>query len=57
MHPNSKQIRESIGANKKLRYNTDMGNALVPPGQKKVGVTLGSTSAESDNGPYPVPDE
>jgi len=56
LHPNSNRIVESIGANKKLRYNTDMGYVLVPPGQKKVGVKLGSAAAESDKGPYPVPD-
>ena len=56
LHPNSKKIIESIGANKKLRYNTDMGYVLVPPDQKKVGVRLGSAAAESDKGPYPVPD-
>lgn len=56
VHPNSKKIIESIGANKKLRYNTDMGYVLVPPKQKKIDVKLGSASAESDSGPYPVPD-
>ena len=56
LHPNSKKIIESIGADKKLRYNTDMGYVLVPPDQKKVSVKLGSAEAESDKGPYPVPD-
>ena len=56
VHPNSKNIIESIGANKKLRYNTDMGYVLVPPGQKKIDVRLGSAAAESEKGPYPVPD-
>jgi hypothetical protein len=56
VHPNSKKIIESIGANKKLRYNTDMGYVLVPPNQKKVEVQLGSAAAESEPGPYPVPD-
>ncbi len=56
LHPNSKNIIESIGASKKLRYNTDMGYVLVPPDQKKIDVKLGSASAESDKGPYPVPD-
>jgi hypothetical protein len=55
VHPNSKNIIASIGASKKLRYNTDMGYVLVPPDQKKVDVKLGS-AAESDKGPYPVPD-
>ena len=56
VHPNSKNIIESIGANKKFRYNPDMGYVLVPPDQKKIDVKLGSASAESDKGPYPVPD-
>ncbi len=56
VHPNSKNIIESIGASKKLRYNHDMGYVLIPPGQKKVDVKLGSAAAESEPGPYPVPD-
>jgi len=56
LHPNSKNIIESIGAGKKFRYNTDMGYVLVPPGQKMIDVKLGSASDESDKGPYPVPD-
>jgi hypothetical protein len=56
VHPNSKNIIASIGAGKKLRYNADMGYVLVPPNQKKVPVRLGSAAAESDKGPYPVPD-
>jgi hypothetical protein len=56
VHPNSKNIIASIGANKKLRYNADMGYVLVPPNQKKINVQLGAAAAESDKGPYPVPD-
>jgi hypothetical protein len=56
VHPNSKNIIESIGVNKKLRYNSDMGYVLVPPDQKKIDVKLGSAAAESDKGPYPVSD-
>jgi hypothetical protein len=56
VHPNSRNIIESIGANKKLRYNYDMGYVLVPPNQKKIAVKLGAAAAESDKGPYPVPD-
>ncbi len=56
VHPNSKNIINSIGANKKLRHNSDMGYVLVPPNQKKVNVRLGSAADESDKGPYPVPD-
>jgi hypothetical protein len=56
VHPNSKNIIASIGLDKKLRYNADMGYVLVPPGQKKIPVKLGSAAAESDKGPYPLPD-
>jgi hypothetical protein len=56
VHPNSKNIINSIGANKKLRHNSDMGYVLVPPHQPKIDVKLGSASAESEKGPYPVPD-
>lgn len=56
VHPNSRNIIESIGANKKLRYNADMGYVLIPPDQKEVDVKLGSAAAESDKGPYPVPE-
>jgi hypothetical protein len=56
LHPNSKNIIASIGANKRFRYNTDMCYVLVPPDQKMIDVKLGSAAAESDKGPYPVPD-
>ena len=56
LHPNSKNIIASIGADKPLRYNTDMSFILVPPEQKKVEVKIVSYPGESDKGPYPVPD-
>jgi hypothetical protein len=56
VHANSKNIIESIGAGKKLRYNLDIGYVLVPPDQQKVDVKLGAAAAESDKGPYSVPD-
>jgi hypothetical protein len=56
LHPNSKKIIASIGVNKPMRYNADMGFVLVPPGQNKVDVKLGEGAAESDKGPFPVPD-
>jgi hypothetical protein len=56
LHPNSKNIIASIGANKPFRYNPDMGFVLVPPDLKKVDVKLREYNAESDKGPYPVPD-
>ena len=53
VHPNSKNIIESIGANKEFRHNTDMGYILVPPDQKKVDVKIVGYPDESDKGPYP----
>jgi hypothetical protein len=56
LHPNSKNIIASIGVNKPFRANSDMSFVLVPADQKKVSVDLGGYPAESDKGPYPVPD-
>jgi hypothetical protein len=56
LHPKSKEIVATIGNDKPLRYNTDMGFVLVPPNQKKIDVKLVSYPDESDKGPYPLPD-
>jgi hypothetical protein len=56
MHPNSANIIASIGPDKPLRYNSDMGFILVPPDQKRVEVEIVGYSGESDKGPFPVPD-
>ncbi len=56
LHPKSKAIVASIGADKPLRYNPDMGFILAPPDQKKVDVKVLVYPAESDKGPFPVPD-
>src|SRR5215207_6133281 len=56
VHPNSAKIVASVGAEKPLRYNPDMGFVLVPPDQTKIDVKLVSYPAESDKGPYPLPD-
>jgi hypothetical protein len=56
LHPNSKKIIASVGVNKPMRYNTDMGFVLVPPDQKKVDVKIVGYPDESDKGPFPVPD-
>jgi hypothetical protein len=56
LHPDSEAIITSIGKDKPLRYNPDMGFILVPPDQKRVEVQLNRYPAESDPGPYPVPD-
>ena len=52
----SAAIVASIGADKHLGYNLDMGFILVPPDQKRVPVKLLDYPNESDPGPYPVPD-
>jgi hypothetical protein len=57
LHPNSKNIVAAVGANMGLRYNLDMGFILVPPYQPRVAVRIIDYPAESDPGPYPVPDE
>ncbi len=56
VHPNSKNIVASSGAEKPLLYNLDMSFILVPPDQKKVSVKVVSYPDESDLGPYPLPD-
>jgi hypothetical protein len=56
-HPNSKRIVASIGEEKRLAYNLDMGFILVPPGQTRVQVKIvNGYPDESDPGPFPVPD-
>jgi len=55
VHPDSKRIIASIGADKPLRYNADMGFILVPPNQPRVEVRLIGYADESDKGPYPLP--
>ena len=57
LHPNSRKIIASIGTEKPLRTNSDMGYILVPPKQKRVPVKIIAYAGESDKGPYPVPDE
>jgi hypothetical protein len=56
VHPKSRAIVDSIGANKPLRYNPDMGYILVPPDQKKIDVKIVAYPDESDKGPFPLPD-
>jgi hypothetical protein len=57
LHPNSEQMIAGIGAGKSLAYNLDMSFILVPPDQKKLPVKLVSYPDESDDGPYPIPDD
>ena len=57
VHPSSRAIVQSIGANKPLRYNADMNFIFVATDQPRVPVKLTDYAAESDKGPYPVPNE
>jgi hypothetical protein len=56
VHRDSAKMVAGIGADKPLQYNLDMGFIIVPPNQKRVPVKLLDYPAESDPGPYPVPD-
>lgn len=56
LHPDSKAIIASIGVDKPLRCNPDMGFVLIPPDQKRTDVKVLSYPDESDKGPFPVPD-
>jgi hypothetical protein len=56
LHHDSRAIVASIGPQKPLRCNPDMGYVLVPPGQKRVNVKIVGYPGESDRGPFPVPD-
>ncbi|MBX9625109.1 MAG: hypothetical protein K2X82_14985 [Gemmataceae bacterium] len=55
VHPDSAKLVASVGADKPLRYNPDMGFVLVPPDQPKVPVKVTAYAGESDKGPFPVP--
>jgi hypothetical protein len=50
LHPNSKNIIASIGADKPFRYNTDMRFILVPPVKRKSGSTSRPTPTNRTRG-------
>ena len=52
----SARIIASIGADKHLGYNLDMNFVIVPPNQQRVPVKILLYPAESDPGPFPVPE-
>ena len=56
LHPNSRAIVAAIGANKPFRHNRDMGFVLVPSSQTPIPVRVVLYPRESDQGPFPVPD-
>jgi hypothetical protein len=56
VHPDSARIIASIGAEKNLQVNHDMGFILVPHDQPRVDVKIHAYPGESDKGPFPVPE-
>jgi hypothetical protein len=56
VHPDSAAIIESIGPDKNLDYNLDMNFVIVPANQNRVPVSILEYPAESDPGPFPIPD-
>jgi hypothetical protein len=57
VHANSQAIVASIGTDKNLDYNLDMNFVIVPPDFKRVPVKIVDYPAESDPGPFPIPDD
>lgn len=55
VHPDSDALVASVGWDKGLLFNLDMAFVLVPPAQPRLDVRIRET-AESDRGPFPVPD-
>jgi hypothetical protein len=53
---NSARIIASIGAEKQLGYNLDMNFVIVPQDQPRIAVKILLYPAQSDPGPFPVPD-
>lgn len=56
LHPNSRAIVASIGSEKIFRVNYDMACIIVPANQKLVPVKVTEYPAESEKGPFPIPD-
>ena len=56
VHPDSAKMIASIGPEKSIEYNLDMGFILVPPDQQRVEVAPIEYANESDPGPFPLPD-
>jgi len=56
VHADSAKMVGAIGPDKHLEYNLDMGFIIVPRDQPRVPVKILLYPAESDPGPFPVPD-
>jgi hypothetical protein len=57
VHKDSARMIASIGADKSLGYNLDMGFVIVPPQQPRIPVKITEYPSESDPGPFPLPPE
>ncbi|HEY6548061.1 MAG TPA: hypothetical protein VI589_09150 [Vicinamibacteria bacterium] len=57
LHPDSKAMVESIGADKPLEYNLDMNFVILPKDFPRVPVKILDYPAESDPGPFPIPED
>ncbi|MFZ5831336.1 MAG: ATP-binding protein, partial [Planctomycetota bacterium] len=58
VHPSSDKIIASIGSDRGMGANLDMGFAIIPPTQKPVEIRLmdAALAAQSDKGALPIPD-
>jgi hypothetical protein len=56
LHANSAAMIASVGPETILWPEQDMNYVVVPPDQKKVPLKLKAPNAESDPGPFPIPD-
>ena len=56
VHRDSAKIIDTIGPEKTLQYNLDMGFIIVPPDQRRIPVKILDYPNESDPGPFPLPD-
>jgi hypothetical protein len=56
VHPNSRALVANMGPGKPLHHNDDMNWVFVPANQKLVPIKIVDYPAESDKGPFPIPD-
>ncbi|MCW8130495.1 MAG: hypothetical protein KIS92_09120 [Planctomycetota bacterium] len=56
LHAKSDDYVKTIGAEKRVHINRDMGFVLVPPNFPRVDLTRLEYKDEADKGPYPIPD-
>lgn len=56
VHPNSPNILTAVGSARRLDFNLDMGFVIVPKDASRVSIHIAPYDAESDLGPYPLPE-